>query len=239
MDHTDLDHCFALLWVYFIITTMAPVIEQPGEGPLHGPAAREYLKARAHFVHDRQGDLMGRLHPPDPLPQPRGPIAAIDPEPAQAFEPRGPIALDQDHQPYAVIGAGRGHHHRQDQSEGIDPHMALAPLDLLVAVEAHRAPLCRRLNALAIDAAGRGLGLAPLAPALQAPQRRHQPSPYPCPPPTFEIGVNRAPLAEVLGHPAPLTTSLEEVQNPIKDAPPVTRRTPRAAGAPFAGRQQG
>src|SRR5262249_18432709 len=40
---------------------MAPIIQQPGECPLHCPAAREDLKPRAHFVHDRQHDLMGRL----------------------------------------------------------------------------------------------------------------------------------------------------------------------------------
>src|SRR5262249_48791417 len=113
--------------------------------------------------------------------------------------------------------------------------MPFAPFHFFAAVKANVFPLPSRFDALTIDAASGGLGLAALTLTLQLPQRLHQPCPHPRTPPAFEIGVDHVPLAEVQRQHAPLTTRLKEVPNPIDDTPPVARRTPWAAWSPLPG----
>src|SRR5262249_48099507 len=107
--------------------------------------------------------------------------------------------------------------------------MPFAPFHFFAAVKADFFPWPSRFDALTIDAASGGLGLAALTWTLQLPQRLPQPCPHPRTPPAFAIGVDRVPLAEVQRQLAPLTTRLKEGQKPIDDAPQVARRTPWAA----------
>src|SRR5215831_15596076 len=219
MNHTDLDHRLTVLCEHLIIAAMTPVIQQPGKRPFHSPTAEKHLEPRPSFVDHFQSDFVRLLHAPDPLPQPLGPIAAINPELAQTFDPRGPIALDHDHQSHAVLRAGRGHYHRQQQPEGIDQQMSLASFDLLIAVEPHCRPLGGSLDALTIDTAGGGLGWAPLAPALLLAQLLQQVSPEACTPPRAEVAIDRIPVAKIYRQHAPLTAALRDVENAVKHAP--------------------
>src|SRR5512146_213509 len=59
MNRTDLDHCFARIGVPLIVPTVPPVAAQPGERPLHDPAAGQLHEPR------RTG---GTLHDLDPVP---------------------------------------------------------------------------------------------------------------------------------------------------------------------------
>src|SRR5207248_4825151 len=111
--------------------------------------------------------------------------------------------------------------------------------DPLVAVEPHGAPLGSGLDALAIDTAGRGLGLAPLPPALPLPQLCHQAGPQAGTPPGAEVPIDGIPMPEVDGQHAPLAARLGDIENPIEDAPQLIGRAARPPWAPFRFRQKG
>jgi hypothetical protein len=93
----------------------------------------------------------------------------------------------------AVVEVGGMHDDPEDQALRVHHDVALAPADLLAAVEAARAALLARLGRLAVDDAGAGLRLAPDLRPQRLAQRRVEALPRPVEPPLPEIVVVKFP----------------------------------------------
>src|SRR5262249_50624103 len=114
----------------------------------------------------------------------------------------------------------------------------LTPVDLLVAAEPHGSPWGGGLDALALDPAGRGLGLPPLPPALPLAQLLQQVGPQACPPPRAEVPIDRIPVAKIYRQHAPLAATLRDVENAIEHAPQLIGLAAGPTRMPFGLRQQ-
>jgi len=116
---------------------MPTVIEYPGECPLDLPAVLHDLEPLTRTLDHFQVHLVRPFEAADPVPQPLGLIATIDPELAQALDARGKIPLQQQHQTEPIIRISCGDHHGHDQPKRINQDMAFAPFDFFVPVKAH------------------------------------------------------------------------------------------------------
>src|SRR5215510_10451495 len=116
--------------------------------------------------------------------------------------------------------------------------MSLAPLDLFVAVKADVLALGGRLDALRVNAASGGLGVSSQITSLPLAKGLHHAGPDAVSSPAFEIAIDRAPVAKILGYQTPLAACLVEVQDAVDDAAHVAWRPSRSAGVPGAFRQQ-
>ena len=120
---------------------MPTVIEQPGESSLHFPPVLHHLEPLAGVFDYLQINLVRLFETAHPVPQPLRVIDAIDPDLAYTLDPRGEIALQQQHQAKPIICVGGGDDHRHDEPERVNEDMPFAPLDFLVPIEADVLPL--------------------------------------------------------------------------------------------------
>ena len=75
-----MNHSFTARGQCFVIATMPPIIEQPGEGALHLPAVLHDLRSFARVLDHCQSNLVRLLPAADPVTQPLRLITAIDPD---------------------------------------------------------------------------------------------------------------------------------------------------------------
>jgi hypothetical protein len=130
-DHGPQDHGFVAGWEAFVVADGAAVLADPGEGPLHDPAAGKDLKR----VRVALGDDLD-IHP-----QGRGPsgelagVCGIGP--GQADPAAGTVQVPQQRPGgVAVLDGCGGDHHGQQQAHGIDGDVPFAAVDLLGVVPA-------------------------------------------------------------------------------------------------------
>jgi hypothetical protein len=140
MDHGHLDDGFTGVRQQFVIFAQAPVAIEPPEGALHNPALGNDHKPLdgVRALGNLQADRPVPAQPPDPVHQRPG-IRPVSPE-----VPQPSILVPEDLQQrlcsIAVLHTGGRDDDGQDQPEGIDQDMPLAPLDVLVRVIAADPP---------------------------------------------------------------------------------------------------
>jgi hypothetical protein len=114
-----------------IVADGAAMLADPGKRPLHQPAARQHLEGRLAraLPHDLHHQVQHARRPRDQLAGipgigPHQPDAAIGhPQPPQ--QPAGSVA---------VLDAGGGHLHHQQQPKGVYRQVAFAAIDLLAGI---------------------------------------------------------------------------------------------------------
>ncbi len=116
--------------------------------------------------------------------------------------------------------------------------MSLAAVDLLTPVVPLVGALGCGLDALTVDAAGRGGGLAALPLSLLPVERHHHLLPDPLLALVVEVPIDRLPAAKLLGQHPPLTAGLGHVEKAVDDGAPLTGWSSPTPRAPFARRPQ-
>jgi hypothetical protein len=140
VDYDDPDHRLTGLRQQFIILAQPSVAIQSAEGPLDNPARGDDLKplGRSGPLGDLQTHGPVQAQPLDPRYQlPR--IGLVGPD-----GPQSRTLVPQDHEQalgaIAVLHIGGRNDDGQDQPEGIDENVPLAPFDLLVDIETAAPP---------------------------------------------------------------------------------------------------
>ena len=212
-NHRQVDHGFAGQGLAFVVSTQSARTPEPTESTLHDPASRQ------HF----EGVQVGALHNFDAATLPLGRqthqlshITSIGPD---VFDfSASPLAEECGQQwlgPIAVLDVGRQDHHLEEQADGVDQDMPLASVDFLARVVAPLVAGFGTLHALAVDDGRAGLGFASLYPAQVFPQMGVNLLPQTIVLPQPEVMVGGAPRSEVLRQIAPLTASLDDIENPV------------------------
>lgn len=130
VDHGNADHGFAAFGERFVVLGQSPILAQPSEGALHDPPLRQYFeRMRFRPLHDLND-------PPVPADRPvdeSSGVTAVGPDHAQATPTRTQL-FDEPLAAVAILNVGRMDHQSDDQAEGVDDDMALAPKRFLTRV---------------------------------------------------------------------------------------------------------
>ena len=161
-------------------------------------------------------------HPVDQL----AAIGAIDPEQPQLFTGTAKPG-EEEARPSGVGHGGRRHDDGHQEPKGSDQQMTLAPFDIFAFVVAAFASQLGGLDALAVEAAGRGMFVAPSLPAHVGTQRVVEPLPVPTIAPLVEIPVHTGPLRILMGEHPPFDAPVDDIKERIDDRPHI-----QLAGAP-------
>ena len=172
VDHGEPDPGLGGFRQALVVLAQPPVPSQPGEGALHDPAPGQHLEAGCggRAGHDRQDPVGGLLGQPGA--QLGALVAAVSPDDPQAREAMPQPGQDPP-RPVPVLEVGGVHDHGQEQAQGVDHEVALAPLDLLAGVVAPRPRHLRGLDRLAVEDGRAGAGLPPArggAPGVAGPR---------------------------------------------------------------------
>src|SRR5512139_1752036 len=131
---SQIDHGFGGVGFSFVVATESAVASQPAEGTLYDPASRQHLEGMQVGTFD---DLdRATASPPSPVEQPAR-IATIGPHMLDSMA--CPLAQRPQQELFGripILNIGGQDHHRDNQSDGIDQDMALAPVDLFAGVVA-------------------------------------------------------------------------------------------------------
>jgi hypothetical protein len=140
----------------FIIAHQAAALIEPGKRALYDPALAHQRKARGGLgsFDDFQVEFSPRPQRLDPTEQLPG-VTAIGPDDLQPTKDK-PHPAQKLPCPVAVLDGGGGHAHPQQQPQGIDEQVPLAPLDLFARIVATDAALLSGLDALAVEDGGGG-----------------------------------------------------------------------------------
>src|SRR5215510_7587187 len=223
MNTGQIHHGFTGTHLMLEIPAQAPIAPKPAECPFHHPPARNHHKAFG--IRGAVGDLqLPATMLFDPLHDRL--IAAIGPEELEATPAvmditlnAGKELLQYDFSSRAVRHACTMDHDQQKQAEDVDHDMAFAPVDLLMHIGSALFPTFGRLDALAINNGGAGLGLPPgLLPDLR--DQGHVevfPQPAVAPPPI--IAIDRLPRGKVVGQQPPRLPTAHDIEDGIDDLP--------------------
>ncbi len=119
----------------------------------------------------------------------------------------------------AIGDAGAVHHDEQQLSQRIHDNMAFTSAGLLMHVHAARFTAFRRFHALAINADGAGLRVAPHLWACLLHQHFIDARPQPAADSAPEIAIHRLPWRPIAGQHPPLTAGAGHLQNGVDDQP--------------------
>src|SRR5215510_289804 len=223
MNTGQIHHGFTGAHLMLEVPAQAPIAPKPAEGPFHDPPARNHHKAFGPrgTVGDLQAPAAAVF---DPLHD--GLVASIGPQELQATPSimdvtlnAGKELLQHDLPTGAVRDTRTMDHDQQEQAEDVDHDMAFAPVDLLMHIGSALFPTFGRLDALAINNGGAGLGLPPGL----LPDQRDQggvellPQPAVAPPPV--ISIDGLPRGKVVGQQPPRLPAAYEVEDCIDDLP--------------------
>ena len=137
-------------------------------------------------------------------------------------------------------------HGGDEKPTGIGNDMTLAPLDLLARVEPARAAAFRGIYRLAVDRAGRGVGVATFRFTRPHAQFVIDPVQCPVPAPGVELPLNRAARRKILRQKTPLAARPHHIEVRVyhrahlhrpRPAQTLLRRQQRANHVPFRVRQ--
>ena len=223
------DHGFVAGGQVFIVADGAAVLADPGEGALDHPAAGQHLKdVPVALGHDLHGHLQGG-GPGDQL---AGGVSGVGPD--QQDLRAGAVEVPQQRPgAVAVLDAGGGDHHGQQQPDRVHGDVPFAAVDLLRVVPAP-AGLWHGVggaDGLGVDHRGGGLGVAPGGHPDLAAQRVMQPGQGAVVAPGGEVAVDGLPGREVRRQVPPGAPGPVQGQDRIDDPP----QRPDARPAPAAG----
>jgi group II intron reverse transcriptase/maturase len=218
MYMANFDHCSTRFYATFIVLTVPTVPPMPGVRPFHHPTFGEGSKAC--------GTLRTRLDLEVPrwamIGQPRVEgvimILLIRKDRDQTRKIGGQHVPEPRRGDHPIIQRGAGHHHCQQQAEGVDQQMALAPFDFFPAViPTLRATNLGGLDRLAIDARGTWGGLVSRGDAGLFSQYLHYCGPGPIITPLGKIVIHRALGQQIMRQHIPLTATPMQVKNSVQD----------------------
>src|SRR6185503_3762306 len=149
-------------------------------------------------------------HPIHQLP----PIAPIDPEQPQLFTGTAELGEEETGASRVRDGGCRANHGHQE-SQCINQQMACAPFDVFAFVVAAFASEVCGLDALAVDAARRGVLVTPRLLAYLGAQGIVEPWPVPAVAPLTAIPVHTGPLRILMGEQAPCDAPIDDIKNGI------------------------
>ena len=130
VGHGNEDHRLAALGQRFVVLRQSAVLAEPGKGALDDPSFGQHNElVQQGTLDDLDKTSVPATRPVHELPG----IAAIGEDPLQTPETRSQLA-DQQFSAVAVLNIGRVHHERDDQAEGVDNQVTLAPRDFLARV---------------------------------------------------------------------------------------------------------
>ena len=220
--HGDINPGFGAGLGSFVITDQSPLAHQPAEGAFHDPTARQYGEAGGIVGAFDDRDRQFGAESLDPLSKRLPGVAAIHPQEAQPSKPTQHPAQNQLCS-VAFRGAGRTHGHAEHQSQSIHQQMALAAFDPFAGVIANLTAVARGFDTLTVQNGRRGSAALAVSFPDQRAQGIVERGPlvvlYPLP----KNVVNRFPMRKISGQITPRTATLDEIQDGIKDAPPVNR----------------
>jgi hypothetical protein len=206
----------------------AAVLADPGEGPLHYPAARQHLKdVPVALGHDLDGDFHGG----GPGGELAGSVSGVGPD--QTDLPAGTVQVPQQRPgSVAVLDRGGGDHHGQHQAHGVHRDVPFAAVDFLGVI-----PAAGGLRdgvgggyGLGVDDRGCGLGIPPGSRPDPLSQRVVQPGQGAVFAPGGEVPINGLPGREVRGQVPPRAPGPVQVQDRLHD--PADRPDSRPAPPP-------
>jgi hypothetical protein len=156
-DHGKVDPGFLTAWEHFIVLGEPTPGRKPGEGSLDNPAPFEDVETTGADllpINDRvlwcpdaalaAPAMLDHLHLPpkrlfDPLDEAAFLVGAVDPD---QLEPRKAAFewLQEVFSALVIQDTSLMHQHVEDQTQGVDEHMALAPFDFFAPVIAASPP---------------------------------------------------------------------------------------------------
>src|SRR5262249_21647162 len=138
-------------------------------------------------------------------------IGPIDPDEPQLFTGTAKPG-EEEARPSGVGHGGRRHDDGHQEPKGIDQQMTFAPFDIFTFVVAAFASQLGGLDALAVEAAGCGMFVAPSLLAHLGTQRVVKPLPVPTIAPLMEIPVYTGPLRILMGEHPPLDAPVDDIK---------------------------
>ena len=129
-DHGPFDHGFGMGGQAFVVAVESSPAHQPGQGSFHHPTARQNLESvlPLGFPHDLERDPAVPGDPGNQLAR----VATVGPDQRDRRH-RHPRAVEDAAPAVAVLQAGRGHQHDDEQAQRVDDDVSLAPLTFLPA----------------------------------------------------------------------------------------------------------
>jgi hypothetical protein len=139
MDHREADPRLAAATRLLVVLGQPSILRQPTKCPFDDPAFRQDHEPFGAFrsLDDLQHPAGKGEHPVDQL----SGITAVGPDPLQPGK-RAAQLLDYQPRAIPVLKASAMHDDHQDQPEGVDGDMPLAPFDVLAFVVAVGPPFC-------------------------------------------------------------------------------------------------
>jgi hypothetical protein len=228
-DHHDVNPSHGAGLGGFVITDQSPVVHQPTEGALHDPAPRQDFEP---FVGIRAfDDLDGQpgAEALDPLGESLTGVTTIYPQNSQPSEPAQHSPQKQ-LSSVAFGGVGRSHGHIEDQPQSIHQQMAFATFDALGGVIADLPAVPSGLDALTVqDGRSRPAALV-VGAAHEDAQGVVDHGPLMVGHPLPEDVINRFPVRKVGGQIAPGTAAFGQIEDGLKDTPPIGGRASAFGG---------
>jgi hypothetical protein len=240
MNAGPIHHGFTGAHLMLEVSAQAPIATKPPECPFHHPPARNHHKAFGV-----RGTVCN-LQPPATVvfdPPHNRLIPPIGPEKLQTTPAvmDGALNAGQEVRQHklasgAVRDARTMDHDQQKQSEDVDHDMAFAPVDLLMHVGSTFFAAFGRLDALAINKSGAGLGLPPSVLPDGQDQGGVEPLPQSAVTPSPVLAIDCLPRGKVVGQQPPRFPTAHEIEDGIDDLPirPYARA---ASGAATNGEQ--
>ena len=188
---------------------------EPSKGAFDDPATGKNGKAslvvRTQDECKAKATMVG-----DPVEQARSSVTAIDPNFAQFLADAGQAAKEE-LCAFAVLEAGFRHHHRKEQTQGINEQVTLATCNILSFVVAPLAWHCCALDTLTVQTTRRGVFMAPRLLSHFRPQRVMNALPGAIIAPAPKVMVDALPVWIFLGQHPPLDATYHDVQDGVDD----------------------
>jgi hypothetical protein len=205
--HREINHCFTALGQPCIVFAPAACLIEPRPCPLYDPAAREehqaFTPVGTHGHTQAATRLLGA--PLHQLPA----LGPLDPEQAELFAGPTPPGTEAPGARWIGHRSG-GDDHGHEHAHGIDQEGSCAACALFSPGVAPRPTQCRRLDALAVEAASRGVFVAPRWLASLGAPGVVEALPGPGIPPLAARPGHTGPLRLLLGEHAPLDAPIDD-----------------------------
>src|SRR5262245_8907742 len=228
MNPRNLDNGFTRLCCVFVVPTQAAIPPQPGKRPFHHPPALQrdepFLPRRAAHDHDPVGPVMHT----QPTVEVMVVILVVR---LHHLQPREILARHlAEHLlgRLGVVHVSGGHHHGQQQTQGIHGDMTFAATDLLAPIGADLLSAGGGLDRLTVNAADAGVGVAASDPANPQTKGNKETVPGAIAFPVLEVVVNGLPGWKVVRQGPPTATFTCEVKDGVDDLTPIGFARPTA-----------